>query len=411
MDQLAETISNQLITAQAQSIALYGAWGSGKTSLLNLIECRIDKTKVQWVSADARAHQSEDSLLLSLLSEILKISGENSRIALWRYVAAASAVTAGHALKHHLGLDFQEIIKTFDRSDKDFPKIEESKQIVLSREFSKAVRALHSKQQCNLVVAVDNLDRCRPETALRVLELLFPLMGIEHCTIMVAVDHRVLVSFLDRDYHGTSFDGTRYLEKVFPVAYRIPDLWVCWDYNQAYRHTVTDAGKELPDQVYLFLGKLLAGTSWDDRTPLEPKKSDPIFEVLWTLIAAPRVMRNPRRIKRVVRLIRAYEPDDRSDAETFLFLVILADVWPEAFEFLTQASEESWEEWVCEMSGVARAKKLPIYLPLQNDLNLRDFFGTIREFYDSDDSFVEESPACDQEHLMNHFRYLREVGI
>src|SRR6185369_11489675 len=110
------------------------------------------------------------------------------------------------------------------------------------------------------------------------------LRDIRFCTFIIAVDQDVLISFIDKQYKDTSFNGARYLEKIFPDYYRISDPWVPFNRGETHRG--------LSDEVEAYLNSfdLLNGTPLDHHHRL----------IFWHAFAQNRVMRNPRRIKRIL---------------------------------------------------------------------------------------------------------------
>jgi len=80
-----------------------------------------------------------------------------------------------------------------------------------------------------IVLFVDDLDRCRPEVVVRVLEAIHILLTFDLFEVVVGVDVRWLRRALDR-YHAGQFgeggplDPLEYLEKIFQVPFWIPTM-------------------------------------------------------------------------------------------------------------------------------------------------------------------------------------------
>ncbi len=242
-----------------------------------------------------------------------------------------------------------------------------SREQLIKAEFAKLVDRVTEKGNKRLVIAIDNLDRCRPEAALRVLETLYLITHVPNCAFIVAADQQVLVSFLNREYKGTDFSGTKYREKVFPYYYRVPDPWVAWDHQYA---------KAEKDEVLALLEYLI-----DEKNPW--RKDAETFEMVWFYFAHPRALRNPRRIKRILRRVTAYE-FDRKDLENYsratlsqnlLFLVILSDLWPQVLEFYMTCGQKAWREWLDYMAKPADEQ--PITGILLDDAELQDFLHLV----------------------------------
>jgi formylglycine-generating enzyme required for sulfatase activity len=85
----------------------------------------------------------------------------------------------------------------------------------------------------NFVVFVDDLDRCLPEKAVEVLEVIKTLLNIEHFAFVVALDDEVIERGISHRYRDYRFEGAKpempitgfeYLEKIVHLPFRLPQL-------------------------------------------------------------------------------------------------------------------------------------------------------------------------------------------
>ena len=72
-----------------------------------------------------------------------------------------------------------------------------------------------------LIVTIDELDRCRPDYALRFLETIKHVFEVDHITFVVAANKVELANAV-KGIYGADFDGSAYLERFFDVFLRIP---------------------------------------------------------------------------------------------------------------------------------------------------------------------------------------------
>jgi hypothetical protein len=92
---------------------------------------------------------------------------------------------------------------------------------LLKGELSAIVNS-HSTEQ-NVVIFIDELDRCRPDYAVLLLERLKHLFGIEGLVFVVSTSTSDLANAV-RGVYGSSYDGERYLKRFFDVQYQINSL-------------------------------------------------------------------------------------------------------------------------------------------------------------------------------------------
>ena len=71
------------------------------------------------------------------------------------------------------------------------------------------------------VVVIDELDRCRPDYAVRFMETVKHVFEVEHVTFVVAANSTELAHAM-RGVYGSEFDSERYLERFFDIRLQLP---------------------------------------------------------------------------------------------------------------------------------------------------------------------------------------------
>ncbi len=92
-----------------------------------------------------------------------------------------------------------------------------------------------------LVVFVDDLDRCLPESAIPVLEALKLFLDVEGCVFVLAMDREAIESAIRRRYQG-EIKAREYLEKIVQVPFILPPIE-----SEAMRSYVQSLAPSLPD--------------------------------------------------------------------------------------------------------------------------------------------------------------------
>jgi hypothetical protein len=104
----------------------------------------------------------------------------------------------------------------------------ESKFFDAFEELNKATQDKGRSPVCKIVVFIDDLDRCNPENAVRLLECIKLVLAQKGFVFVLAVDNLVIETYLDKVYEerygfkaGTG-RGRKYLEKIVQLPLEIP---------------------------------------------------------------------------------------------------------------------------------------------------------------------------------------------
>lgn len=341
-------------------ILVSGDWGSGKTSLLMAVHRRLGALDppVPAVWFDAWRYEGAGPLLPALMRQIWEsapasVRQDEAAGTLFRKVfnlAGAIALRAAPAVLGLSGLGaVSEVAKSLMISPSSLK--DDASSLVstrgagvpadpvaeLWRSFTELVQLAWPGGVP--VIFVDDLDRCSPMGAVSLLDDIRMLVaGASQlgCKFVVAMDRRVLANAVAAKFRDISgYDGNRYLEKVFPFVFTLPQ----------------PQGRDVARLVTTFLAP--AGHTGVSNPP-NPDHQDALSMVLNDPIFA-----NPRLMKRCInrfRMVVAFEaaagpaPTTRTGSDTAGADRTLAK-WIAATErfrllrgMLVQHGEEYWRE-------------------------------------------------------------------
>lgn len=215
-------------------LAINGAWGSGKSFVLGLIEERPSKKeKYILIKYDAWENTFYSDPLLAILSCV--IDGIEGKLYLVerREEKVKKAVKAGaNALaklsskiaKLKTAIDgIKEIIKSFHNpidtaalSDfKSYQRLLRDTKEILN-EVTQAGE--YREQQTKLIILVDEIDRCLPDEQLKILERLHHLFEVKNCAVIVTMNQACVAKTVQTVY---GIDGYEYLRKFFNFTYKL----------------------------------------------------------------------------------------------------------------------------------------------------------------------------------------------
>jgi hypothetical protein len=209
------------------TISVQGDWGSGKTSMMNMIKAKLGEQVLSvWFNTwQYSQFGMRDDLPICLLNSLLKeISIDDEKLkpvlAVLKGIAKATTVIAAESI---LG---GTIAGKMDESlnAKSFDDITNAIK-TLKIKFQEAVeRKLQSVGKDRLVVFVDDLDRLPPESAVELLEAMKVFLDCENCVYVLAIDYEVVVQGIKIKF-GSDVDmkkGRSFFDKIIQLPFKMP---------------------------------------------------------------------------------------------------------------------------------------------------------------------------------------------
>lgn len=255
-----------------KAIAVHGTWGSGKTSFLMQIYSELggnhfkDKTKndninpsskskgVKTVWFEAWQYQNEPNILAALLKEIRDQLAWYHK--LWKDIEE-TAVPGLMSLLQSIDVSFEKFGIKFAVSGSNFVEnetkylteryshpletltlrklLEDAIDKLLELQFK--VLELNGKKNRSkirpkkAIIFIDDLDRCEPETAFKILEAIKVYLNLRNCVFVLGMDvkavERIIASYYEKKKLGYNSVKVRdlarlYLEKICQDVYHLP---------------------------------------------------------------------------------------------------------------------------------------------------------------------------------------------
>jgi KAP family P-loop domain len=220
------------------TVGIFGTWGSGKTSLLQLLDaglkeqCPDTHARVQF---NAWVHRKEPSMLVPLLHTIRDTLQESGVKA---FLDSAKKITE---ILARLGSDL--FLKAITFGQVSVANLEKLEKKYLERQLAveSELRNLRKKlaevaaglgENGRLVLFIDDLDRCQPTDIIDLLESVKLFLDVPNVLVILAMDKEVIDRGIEVRYKDFQFSperkkllGAEYLEKMiqlpvylFPVA-------------------------------------------------------------------------------------------------------------------------------------------------------------------------------------------------
>ena len=228
------------------TIGVQGEWGSGKTSLLNMIqdnllEASINQKKkryggeyrVIWINTwEHSVLKSPEESLISILEELVDtisaIDGsfakaQKAKQFISQIAKGALRVGAQAALGSKAAQVTEEVLGGSSNSIKGLRNsLEDIITTIIKRKENPVER---------FVIFVDDLDRIDPKNAVEVLELLKNIFSVENCVYVLAIDYQVVVKGLQSKFGELTEDNEWEFRAYFDKIIQLPFMMPMGSYN------------------------------------------------------------------------------------------------------------------------------------------------------------------------------------
>jgi len=207
------------------TLGICGRWGSGKTSFMMLLQallCNEYSRKTFWFNA--WEYENETSLLLPLLSNLSNDFPLETE--LWKntkkYASVAAYIGASAILKSVTSKiieinDVEKAFKLVEENSAIYEKwVSESQKLKVA--FQNIVNSIDEN---GIIIFVDDLDRCLPETVVKLIENIKHFLSVKKCIFILGIDDFVLKRIISSKYNNV-IDGSEYLEKIINYSFHIP---------------------------------------------------------------------------------------------------------------------------------------------------------------------------------------------
>ena len=367
--EIGESITDIIVTPELLpiSIGVFGDWGAGKSTILELTKATIETENTNFIHIrfDAWLFQGYDDARAAILETIAKALVKETeknptlkekaqslykRVNKFRAIGMLADVGSTLAGLPSFGVfgkllgtaqdaydaeseeeqskelkDLSKDLKAANKESKNLIKAKEKKSppqeiLAFRKEFESLVKELDK----TIVVYVDNLDRCTPINAIHTLEAIRLFLFLSKTAFIVAADEEMIRSAV-REYHKGASERhqTDYLDKLIQVPVNVPKPGILE--IRAYLYMLVSSNFGLsssnldklrltlenslrnswkePPVKYSELLDLLTDVSNEDKSNLEAS-FEPVDRMATILATSPQINGNPRIVKRLLNVIK-----------------------------------------------------------------------------------------------------------
>ena len=229
-----------LLTSEIEvsPMVIDGDWGTGKTEFCHKLinKFKANHTEYSIVYVDAFQADHADNPLMTILAEVMSLLPEGSKkegflkraIPVARY-GITTALKAGAS--HLLRANADDLAAGLDKHLEDAANtVIDASVLAVLREHEKAKENLEALQialselaeEKPIVIFIDELDRCRPDFAVQMLEVIKHTFDVKGVQFVLVTNTTQLRAAINHRY-GPLVDAQRYLDKFLNFSFSLPD--------------------------------------------------------------------------------------------------------------------------------------------------------------------------------------------
>lgn len=233
LTQLISTINEPFV------LSIDSKWGSGKTTFITMWKQYLENNEYKVIHFNAWENDISDDALSALVAELKKgIQTAPDKITsskLFSNVKTVSAkilkrsipvviklATAGIIDTNEVAADIissateklaLDSIESYEKRQEDI--------INFKQELENFAQSLYGESNKPLIFFIDELDRCRPNFAIEVLEKAKHLFNIKNILFIISIDKKEL-GYSIKAIYGNEFDTDGYLRRFIDLNYYLP---------------------------------------------------------------------------------------------------------------------------------------------------------------------------------------------
>ena len=278
VDPLVKLITNE-DTETPFTIGIFGGWGTGKTTLLEMIEEQVREKKYPTVWFNPWMYQTEDNLIVPLLQTIhdslLESGTDRFKDCAKRMATVVAQISASVLMKTVTmgGVSLEDIEKRMETYNNRHAEALSTIRKLRTKLQEVVNELTDNGQNGRLVIYIDDLDRCVPTKIIGLLEAIKLFLDLKNAIIFMAIDRDIVQQGIQIFYKDFNIDKEKcdpltadYLDKMIQVPLYLPPIG--------------------SDQVGKYIQQLFLNSDLDEYKELFQKCLYP----------------NPRKIKRVLNI-------------------------------------------------------------------------------------------------------------
>lgn len=219
------------------TIALQGEWGSGKTSLMNLLDYELcDKGTFYrvWINSwqyslmrtpEEAILKIVEGMIEQILSTISDNDGKNKTIenvkSIFKKISLAGGKFLAKQIADKAGLNPDGVNDLFNGGGSEGAEISGMKKEI-EKLITEIIETSKDKNKTGFMFFIDDLDRIDPPVAVHILELLKNIFDLDKCIFVLAIDYDVVIKGLEPKFGKLTDKNEREFRSFFDKIIQLP---------------------------------------------------------------------------------------------------------------------------------------------------------------------------------------------
>ncbi|MGO4912046.1 KAP family P-loop NTPase fold protein [Leeuwenhoekiella sp. W20_SRS_FM14] len=232
----AEALTNVVSTyADGFVMAVNNEWGAGKTTFIKMWKQQLKNEGFETLYFNAWENDFQDDVIIALLSELEELKNEaearfdsvlkNAATFLRKVAPAVIKGAASKAIGDEAVTEIVEAVTTYttEEVEEELKAFSEKKKGI--QDFRKSLEAFVKKVDSKkpVVFFIDELGRCRPDYAVRVLERIKHLFSVPGIVFVLSIDKEQLGHAVCGYYGSDNINAAEYLRRFIDLEFNIPE--------------------------------------------------------------------------------------------------------------------------------------------------------------------------------------------
>ncbi len=329
------------------TVSIQGEWGSGKTSLMHLIEKNMSQDngvgyEPIWINTWEyyldNKENSIEKVILSIINRITKIGKAKGKSYTSEVKTILDALRdfsqrAVNVLLSSVGVDESARKSVLGLFDKNNVNLVRNLRNSIESLIRKLVEEDKNITKGGFVFFIDDLDRIEPVNAVQLIDIFKNIFEIKYCIFILAIDYEVIVKGLRRKYGEYKAKDEVYYRSYFDKMIQLPFVMPVLSYDIKKMITASllqmNYISELDEFSHLTYSQIMNSVKYT-------------------------VGNNPRRIKRLINAVNLSYIYDQSkyrilSSETMkllnIVLICIQQAYPKIYNYLCANPDfKSWDE-------------------------------------------------------------------
>lgn len=245
----ADILTNIILThPDGFVLAINNKWGTGKTTFIRMWEQDLKENKFKTVLFNAWENDFENNALTALMGELKTLTKKETEKKFKDVLKSGAILTKnilptliGAASEKYIGKNIKELAENITKGVADIFESEvneyaNKKKSIQEFKSNLSKFIADTWDEKPIVFIIDELDRCRPDYAVTILEQIKHFFSIPNIVFVLSIDKEQLGHAIRGVYGSESIDADEYLRRFIDIEYSIPDPDLELYINYLYKH-------------------------------------------------------------------------------------------------------------------------------------------------------------------------------